>query len=50
MAQIIRSSAVQGIIKRINNKGIEVIIYEPALKESEFLNLKVINDLQALNI
>lgn len=42
-----RSSAVQGIIKRINNKGIEVIIYEPALKESEFLNLKVINDLQA---
>ena len=42
-----RSSAVQGIIKRINDKGIEIIIYEPALKESEFLNLKVINDLKA---
>lgn len=42
-----RSSAVQGIIKRINDKGIEIIIYEPALKESDFLNLKVINDLKA---
>lgn len=42
----IRDSSIQGIIKRIQKKGIKVVIYEPILDSETYLNCKLINDLE----
>lgn len=41
-----RSSSIQGVMKRIKAKGIEIVVFEPNLGEETFYNSKILNDIE----
>jgi UDPglucose 6-dehydrogenase len=41
-----RASAIQGVMDRLKNKGVDLVIYEPTLEEEEFAGFKVINNIE----